>query len=87
MFARGSKKENVNRRLVDSLSESVRGVRIKLMKALEVVEEKGESYKDRLNSPFVEDADVETVIEGVLDQIKQLKLRIVDCERLESLCQ
>ena len=84
---RGNKKEDVNRRLVDSLSESVRGVRIKLMKALEVVEEKGESYKDRLNSPFVEDADVETAIEGILDQIKQLKLRIVDCERLESLCQ
>ena len=87
MFARGSKKENVNRRLVDSLSASVRGVRIKLMKALEVVEAKGESYKDRLKSPFVEDADVEMVIEGVLDQIKQLKLRIVDCERLENLCQ
>ena len=87
LFVRGNKKEDVNRRLVDSLSESVRGVRIKLMKALEVVEEKGESYKDRLNSPFVEDADVETAIEGILDQIKQLKLRIVDCERLESLCQ
>ena len=87
LFARGSKKENVNRRLVDSLSASVRGVRIKLMKALEVVEGKGEPYKDRLKSPFVEDADVETVVEGILDQIKQLKVRIVDCERLESLCQ
>ena len=57
------------------------------MKALEVVEEKGESYKDRLKSPFVVDADVGTTIERVLDQIKQLKLRIVDCERLENLCQ
>lgn len=87
MFAQGSKKENVNRRLVDSLSASVRGVRIKLMKALEVVEGKGEPNKDRLKSPFVVDADVDTAIEGILDQIKQLKVRIVDCERLENLCQ
>ena len=31
--------------------------------------------------------DVEAVVEGILNQIKQLKVRIVDCERLESLCQ
>ena len=87
LFAKGEKKQNINRRLVDSLSASVRDVRIKLMRALEVVEGKGEPYKDRLKSPFVEDADVDTVIEGISDQIKQLKVRIVDCERLENLCQ
>lgn len=87
LFARGSKKENVNRRLVDSLSASVKDVRVELQKALKVVEAKGESYKDRLKSPFVVDVDVDTAIEGILDQIKQLKVRIVDCERLESLCQ
>ena len=87
LFARGEKKQNINRRLVDSLSASVKDVRVELQKALKVVEEKGESYKDRLKSPFVVDADVDTAIEGILDQIKQLKVRIVDCERLENLCQ
>ena len=87
LFAKGEKKQNINRRLVDSLSASVKDVRVELQKALKVVEAKGESYKDRLKSPFVEDADVEAVVEGILDQIKQLKVRIVDCERLENLCQ
>ena len=87
LFARGGKKQNINRRLVDSLSASVKDVRVELQKALKVVEAKGESYKDRLKSPFVVDVDVDTAIEGILDQIKQLKVRIVDCERLESLCQ
>ena len=87
LFVKGEKKQNINRRLIDSLSASVKDVRVELQKALKIVEAKGESYKDRLKSPFVEDADVETAIEGILDQIKQLKLRIVDCERLESLCQ
>lgn len=87
MFAKGEKKQNINRRLVDSLSGSVKDVRVELQKALKVVEAKGESYKDRLKSPFVVDADVDTAIEGILDQIKQLKVRIVDCERLENLCQ
>lgn len=87
LFAKGEKKQDINRRLVDSLSASVKDVRVELQKALKVVEEKGESYKDRLKSPFVVDADVDTAIEGILDQIKQLKVRIVDCERLENLCQ
>ena len=87
LFARGEKKQNINRRLVASLSGSVKDVRVELQKALKVVEAKGGSYKDRLKSPFVENADVETAIEGILDQIKQLKVRIVDCERLENLCQ
>jgi len=87
LFVRGEKKQNINRRLVDSLSASVKDVRVELQKALKVVEAKGESYKDRLKSPFVVDADVDTAIEGILDQIKQLKVRIVDCERLENLCQ
>lgn len=87
LFKRGSKKQNINRRLVDSLSGSVKDVRVELQKALKVVEAKGESYKDRLKSPFVMDADVDTAIEGILNQIKQLKVRIVDCERLECLCQ
>ena len=52
-----------------------------------VVEAKGEAYKDRLKSPFLVGDDVDAAIEGILDQIKQLKVRIVDCERLESLCQ
>ena len=87
LFARGEKRQNINRRLVASLSGSVKDVRVELQKALKVVEEKGESYKNRLKSPFVVDADVDTAIEGILDQIKQLKVRIVDCERLENLCQ
>lgn len=87
LFAKGEKKQNINRRLVASLSGSVKDVRVELQKALKVVEEKGESYKDRLKSLFVVDADVDTAIEGILDQIKQLKVRIVDCERLENLCQ
>ena len=87
LFARGEKKQDINRKLVDSLSGSVKDVRVELQKALKVVEAKGESYKDRLKSPFVVDADVDTAIEGILDQIKQLKVRIVDCERLENLCQ
>ena len=87
LFAKGEKKQNINRGLVDSLSASVKDVRVELQKALKVVEAKGESYKDRLKSPFVVDVDVDTAIEGILDQIKQLKVRIVDCERLESLCQ
>ena len=41
LFAKGEKKQNINRRLVDSLSGSVKDVRVELQKALKVVEAKG----------------------------------------------
>ena len=54
---------------------------------LKKVETKNKNHKTQLQSPFVTDNEINFAVKSILEQIEQLKLRITDCERLESLCQ
>ncbi|MGC6359728.1 AAA family ATPase [Bisgaard Taxon 45] len=87
LFYKGDKKEDINERLVKSLYLSVKEIRQKLTAVLSQVEGKNKSYKKQLQSPFVTENEINVAVSGILEQIEQLKLRITDCERLESLCQ
>jgi MoxR-like ATPase len=86
LFHKGEKKEDINRRLIDSLAESLKKLRESLLDTLKLVESKYKGYKQALLSPFISEDDVQLAINGVAEQIDRLKLRIKDCERLEELC-
>jgi len=86
LFHRGDKKQAINDRLITSLAESVTKMRTQLTGVLKDVETKCDAYKTSLSSPFVTDTETDVAVDGILIQIEQLKLRIADCERLESLC-
>lgn len=77
----------MNKRLIKSLSEAIKEVRSILSNTLVIIEDKNKSYKKQLQSPFVTENEINVAVSGILKQIEQLKLRITDCERLESLCQ
>ena len=87
LFHGGAKKQDINRRLVTSLASSVTDIRKDLELALSQVQQKYSMLKGQLFSPFVTDAESDFAVWGITEQIEQIKLRIVDCERLESLCQ
>ncbi|MDI3206660.1 AAA family ATPase [Pseudomonas shahriarae] len=86
IFHKGDKKEDINIRLVTSLSYSVSEIRDKLSTTLKRVEKRFKSYEAKLNSPFVPADKVSLAISGIALQIEGLQLRIKDCERLEELC-
>lgn len=86
LFKKGALKQEVNDRLVKSLAQSVSEIREQCQITLQEVENKHQEYQKVLVSPFVEQADIDVAMSGILDQIDQLKLRIKDCERLEALC-
>ena len=86
IFHKGDKKEDVNIRLVSSLSLAVSEIREKLTATLKRVEKKSKSYETKLNSPFVSADKISLAISGIAAQIEGLQLRIKDCERLEELC-
>jgi MoxR-like ATPase len=86
LLHKGEKKEDINRRLVDSLAESVKKLRESLSDTLDLVQSKYKGYKQALLSPFISEEDVQLAITGVAEQIDRLRLRIKDCERLEELC-
>lgn len=86
LFGKGAKKEDINKRLIDSLAESVKKLRENLLDTLKLVECKCAGHRQSLLSPFISDEDVQLAITGVDEQIGRLKHRIKDCERLEELC-
>ncbi|HHE3643102.1 TPA: AAA family ATPase [Pasteurella multocida] len=87
LISKGDKKQDINKRLIKSLSESVKEIRQNLTVVLSQIESKNKSYKEQLQSPFVTENEINVAVSSILEQIEQLKLRITDCERLESLCQ
>lgn len=86
LFHKGEKKEDINARLVLSLSRSVVDMRKKLSNTLNQVLDKVKDYESKLVSPFVPVEKVNLAISGITAQIEGLQLRIKDCERLEELC-
>lgn len=86
LFHKGDRKEDINIRLITSLSSSVREIREKLFFTLKKVEKKFKAYENKLSSPFVPADKISLAISGISLQIEGLQLRIKDCERLEELC-
>lgn len=86
LFHKGDRKEDINIRLITSLSSSVSEIREKLSFTLKKVEKKFKAYETKLSSPFVPADKISLAISGIALQIEGLQLRIKDCERLEELC-
>lgn len=86
LFHKGDKKDNVNERLIKSLSKSVLEIRNSLQSTLAIVIKKFTEMESDLASPFAPTEKTNLAILGISEQIESLKLRIKDCERLEELC-
>jgi MoxR-like ATPase len=86
LFHRGDRKPKVNERLVASLSTSIGQVKAELWASLEMVSGQFDAMESKLASLFVPIEKTNVALAGMSDQIDSLKLRIKDCERLESLC-
>lgn len=87
LFHKGDKKQDINKRLVDSLLDAVNDLKKDLEETRGQVENKLRGYQQALSSPFISEADIQLVLSGISTQIDRLKLRVKDCERLEALCQ
>lgn len=86
IFHKGQKKSDINTRLISSLAESVVSTKSQLRKVLEDIEQRYNDYKKQLDTPFATPEEVDVALNGIRTQIEQVKLRISDCDRLESLC-
>ena len=87
LFHKGAKKININPRLIASLSETITGIKDELSAMLRQVEIRSNDYASHLESPFISDDDAQLALAGIRRQSEDLKLRILDCERLQALCQ
>lgn len=87
LFSKGDKKTGVNQRLIQALLKQVVDLKHQLEQARDQSQSYARSYRDSMASIFVPEAKTELAYSGVLEQIKRLDLRVLDCERLQGLCQ
>ena len=86
LYKKGQKKQNVNSRLIDALNNEVKELTKALRITLELCEAKQSEYMANLYSPFVSEQSCNIALNGINQQISDLKLRIKDCDRLKGLC-
>jgi MoxR-like ATPase len=84
-FFKGSRKENINPRLIEQLKNAINKLKNQLVDILLETEIKKEKFKNEHNTPFILDTKINIAIVSVDEQIEKLGLRYKDCERLESL--
>lgn len=84
---KGDRKDSIAQGLVDAFLSNINQLKNDLLMTLSALEQKREEYKKELSNIFISDNDLNKIITSFLFQISQIKLRLKDCERLESLCQ
>jgi MoxR-like ATPase len=85
LFHKGDKKSDVNPRLISSLKKATLELDSKIQKTTELVEAKLKTFKNELDTPFIPDNIRDITLEGIISQVKSLKLRKKDCERIMGL--
>lgn len=87
LFHKGDKKTGVNKRLVQALTKQVLELKSELETVRDQAQARVEAYRLSMASIFVPEVKTELAYQGVHEQVERLNLRVLDCERLLSLCQ
>ena len=85
LIRKGDKKTKVNQRLIESLQEALLESRKEIEEITKQIEGKLTQFKKELENPFVPDNILSIALESVENQLRDIKLRRKDCDRLESL--
>ena len=85
LFHKGDKKKNVNQRLIDSLQEDVQELAKEIEGIIGQIETKRSQFKRELETPFVPEDIRSIALESVEKQLRDMKVRRQDCDRLEKL--
>ena len=85
LFHKGDRKAGVNERLIDSLQEAVLDLRDQIEAIIELIDTRLTQLNLELETPFVPIATRSIALESVENQLRDLKVRLKDCKRLEDL--
>lgn len=85
-FKKGTKKSQVNARLIGALETEVDNKLSSFKNALATVNQCNEKFKEQYDSIFITDRELTFLLKSIKKQISSLETHIQDCERLKSLC-
>lgn len=84
LFHKGDKKEDVNPRLVEALQHEIVETSNKFDTVIEQIQAKRSRFKDGLDTPFVPGEVAKISWESVDNQLREMRLRRQDCDRLQD---
>lgn len=85
LFRKGDQKTNVKQRHIDTLKKDVLELRDEIEANIKQIEAKLSQFKKELETPFVPENIRNIALESVEQQLRDMKLRHKDCDRLTSL--
>ncbi len=85
LFHKGDKKTDVNVRLTDSLRNEVIQLADRIQNIIKDIDNKLIEFKNELDTPFVMEQTRDIALESISNQLREMKLRHKDCDRLKSL--
>ena len=85
LFHKGDKKTDVNVRLTKSLKNEVIELADKIQNIINDINEKLVQFKKEIDTPFILEQTQNIALESIYNQLRDMKLRHKDCERLKSL--
>ncbi len=85
LYHKDAKKEGVNDKLVKALEEDVREIKKRIQLMITEIEEKMAQFNNELESPFVPECVRDIALESVKKQLREMKRRRMDCDRLNDL--
>ena len=85
LFHKGQRKAEVNQRLIDSLQEAVLDLSHNIEVIIKQIEARLSQLQTEMETPFVPEAIRSIAIESVESQLRHMKVRRLDCNRLEDL--
>jgi len=85
LFHKGDKKTDVSTRLIKSLKNGVIELADKIQQIINDIDNKLIEFKNELDTPFVMEKKRDIALESISNQLRDMKLRHKDCERLKSL--
>ncbi len=85
LFHKGDRKDEVNERLVESLKLAVNELKARIENMLKQIDSKLLIFQKEIDTPFVKQEFQRIALKSILSQQEDMRLRLKDCERLESL--
>lgn len=85
LYKKGDKKKDINLRLIQAFKNEIEEIKKTLLNNLNEMESKKNKFLKEIDNPFVTEEKIKWCIDGIENQINEIKLLEKECERIKGL--
>jgi len=85
LYKKGDRKKDINSRLIKAFENDIEEIKKNLSNNLKEIENKKNKFLKEIDNPFVTEEKIKWCIDGIENQINEMKLLEKECERIKGL--